>query len=119
MHARKTGKGCDVDTCLFDVALHQLTYAGTWYLNEGDVAARLPRSSHFSLAPVQTFPTADGWIFVMCMTEKFWTVLSCALGRDDLLHDPRFASPEARRLNRDALTAALDAEFARRRPRNG
>jgi crotonobetainyl-CoA:carnitine CoA-transferase CaiB-like acyl-CoA transferase len=111
MRARQTGKGCDVDTCLFDVALHQLGYTATWFLNNGDVTERMPRSSHFSVAPVQTFPTADGWIFVMCMTEKFWTNLTADLGRNDLLEDARFASPEARRLNREALSAVLDDEF--------
>ena len=35
--ARTTGKGCDVDTCLFDAGLHQLGYAAIWYLNEGYV----------------------------------------------------------------------------------
>jgi crotonobetainyl-CoA:carnitine CoA-transferase CaiB-like acyl-CoA transferase len=111
MQARQSGKGCDVDTCLFDVALHQLGYTATWFLNHGDVTERMPRSSHFSVAPVQTFPTADGWVFVMCMTEKFWTGLTSSLDRDDLLADPRFASPEARRLNREALSAVLDVEF--------
>ena len=55
--------------------MHQLTYPGVWYLNEGDVSPRVPRSAHLSLAPVQTFPTADGWIFIMCMTQKFWLSL--------------------------------------------
>jgi crotonobetainyl-CoA:carnitine CoA-transferase CaiB-like acyl-CoA transferase len=111
MRARATGQGCDVDTCLFDVALHQLGYTATWFLNNGDVTERMPRSSHFSVAPVQTFPTADGWVFVMCMTEKFWTSLTAALDRNDLLQDPRFASPNARWLNREALSAVLDVEF--------
>jgi crotonobetainyl-CoA:carnitine CoA-transferase CaiB-like acyl-CoA transferase len=111
MRARVTGQGCDVDTCLFDVALHQLGYTATWFLNNGDVTERMPRSSHFSVAPVQTFPTADGWVFVMCMTEKFWTNLTVALDRNDLLQDPRFASPKARWLNREALSALLDVEF--------
>jgi crotonobetainyl-CoA:carnitine CoA-transferase CaiB-like acyl-CoA transferase len=30
IQARSTGKGCDVDTCLLDVAVHQLGYAATW-----------------------------------------------------------------------------------------
>jgi len=59
LHARSTGEGCDVDTCLFDAALHQLGYAAIWYLNEGYVPPRQPRSAHFSLAPVQTLPTSD------------------------------------------------------------
>jgi len=114
LRARVTGEGCDVETCLFDVALHQLTYAGTWYLNEGEVAPRLPRSAHLSLAPVQTFPTADGWIFVMCMTQKFWLSLVDALGRRELLADPRFADPNTRAVHRAALTEALDPTFRAR-----
>jgi len=43
----------------------------------------------------------------MCMTEKFWTNLTADLGRNDLLEDARFASPEARRLNRESLSAVL------------
>ena len=111
LHARATGKGCDVDTCLFDAALHQLGYAAIWYLNEGYVPARQSRSAHFSLAPVQTLPTADGWVFVMCLTEKFWTALLAAIARPELAQDPRFATAAARNENRDALTAELDREM--------
>jgi crotonobetainyl-CoA:carnitine CoA-transferase CaiB-like acyl-CoA transferase len=114
LRARVTGKGCDVDTSLYDVAMHQLTYPGLWYLNEGDVSPRLPRSAHLSLAPVQTFPTKDGWIYVMCMTQKFWLALCRAIGRPDLLDDPRFPDPNARARNRAALTEALDPAFRTR-----
>ncbi len=44
LRAKTTGRGCDVETCLYDVAMHQLTYPGTWYLNEGVVSPRVPRS---------------------------------------------------------------------------
>jgi len=111
MSAKQTGQGCDVDTCLFDVALHQLGYCGTWYLNHGDVTTRMQRSGHFSLAPVQTFPTADGWIFVMCMTQKFWTNLLEVMGRMDLAEQPDFADPRARYRNRQGLSDLLDTEF--------
>lgn len=111
VHARATGKGCDVDTCLFDAALHQLGYAALWYLNEGHVPDRQPRSAHFSLAPVQTLPTADGWVFVMCLTEKFWSALLAVIGRPDMASDPRFATAKARNENRAALTAELDQSF--------
>ena len=111
IHARATGEGCDVDTCLFDAALHQLGYAAIWYLNEGHVPERQTRSAHFSVAPVQTFPTSDGWIFVMCLTDKFWNALLGVLKRTDLNADPRFSTQAARANNREDLTAALDAEF--------
>ncbi|MGJ7530583.1 CaiB/BaiF CoA transferase family protein [Variovorax sp. GB1P17] len=111
VHAKQTGKGCDVDTCLFDVALHQLGYAATWYLNEGAVSQRQPRSAHYSVAPVQTFPTTDGWVFVMCMTQKFWLALLDEMGRRDLAERDEFATPGRRFEHREQLTAELDVEF--------
>lgn len=111
IQARDTGKGCDVDTCLFDVALHQLGYTATWYLNESHVPQRQSRSAHFSLAPVQTFPTADGWIFVMCMTDKFWAALTKILQTPALIDDQRFVTHEGRFANREQLTVLLDAAF--------
>jgi crotonobetainyl-CoA:carnitine CoA-transferase CaiB-like acyl-CoA transferase len=114
LRARTTGQGCDVDTCLYDVAMHQLTYPGVWYLNEGDVSPRVPRSAHLSLAPVQTFPTRDGWIFIMCMTHKFWLELCRVLNREDLTRDPRFPDPNTRAANRAQLTDALDPTFRTR-----
>jgi crotonobetainyl-CoA:carnitine CoA-transferase CaiB-like acyl-CoA transferase len=109
----KSGRGHDVDVSLFDVALHQLTYPGNWYLNEGHLTERMPRSSHPSAVPVQLFRTSDGWIFLMCMTQKFWQVLVEELGCTDLAADPRFATVDARRANRDLLTGRLDEEFSR------
>jgi crotonobetainyl-CoA:carnitine CoA-transferase CaiB-like acyl-CoA transferase len=113
IQARTTGKGCDVDTCLLDVALHQLGYVATWYLNEGHVSTRQPRSAHYSVAPVQTFPTSDGWLFIMCMTDKFWGELIGAIGRPELASDPRFATQSLRQANRDVLTEIVDAELRR------
>jgi crotonobetainyl-CoA:carnitine CoA-transferase CaiB-like acyl-CoA transferase len=111
IQARASGKGCDVDTCLLDVALHQLGYVATWYLNEGHTSTRQPRSAHFSVAPVQTFPTSDGWVFIMCMTDKFWGELLSAIGRTDLASDPRFTTQALRQANRGPLMNAIDSEM--------
>jgi crotonobetainyl-CoA:carnitine CoA-transferase CaiB-like acyl-CoA transferase len=105
------GIGRDIDVSLFDVALHQLSYPGTWYLNERLVTGRAPRSAHPTATPVQLFKTADGWIFVMCMTEKFWQELLRVIDAPAVAADPRFATMPLRREHRDALTAALDAVF--------
>src|SRR5205085_4333677 len=111
IQARSTGKGCDMDTCLLDVALHQLGYVASWYLNEGHVSMRQSRSAHYSVAPVQTFPTSDGWLFIMCMTDKFFSELLAAIGRTDLGSDPRFATQSLRQANRDVLTGLIDGEL--------
>lgn len=112
MRARATGQGCDVDTCLFDVALHQLSYPATWYLNGGAMPSRSHRSGHLSMAPVQTYRTGDGWIYVMCMTERAWQILADRIDRQDLKADPRFATQAARREHRAELERELDAAFA-------
>jgi crotonobetainyl-CoA:carnitine CoA-transferase CaiB-like acyl-CoA transferase len=93
------------------VALHQLSYPGTWFLNERLKTQRLPRSSHPSAVPVQLFRTRDGWIFVMCMTQKFWQELMAIVKAPAIATDPRFADMEQRRRHRDELTPLLDAVF--------
>ncbi len=112
MRAQKTGKGCDVDASLFDIAVHQLSYPGTWYINGGDKPSRLARSAHQAIAPVQTVRTKDGWIYLMCMLDKFWDAVLPLIGREDLGSDPRFATGVLRGKNRAALTAELDCAFS-------
>jgi len=111
--AARSGLGRDIDVSLFDVALHQLSYPGTWYLNEKLVTGRAPRSAHPSATPVQLFKTADGWIFIMCMTEKFWQELLKVIDAPHIAADPRFATVSLRREHRDELTPLLDTEFER------
>ncbi|HEX7054230.1 MAG TPA: CoA transferase [Burkholderiales bacterium] len=115
--ARETGRGRDVDTSLFDLALYNLNYPGTWYLNAGAVQGREPRSAHPSLVPSQLYRTADGWIFVMCNKEKFWPLLAGALGHPEWGSDPRFADFPARLEHRDELTRRLDEAFSKRSTR--
>jgi succinate--hydroxymethylglutarate CoA-transferase len=106
--ARSTGVGRDLDVSLFDLALHNLNYPATWYLNAGAVTGRAPRSSHPSLTPSQLYRTRDGWIFIMCNKEKFWPLLADLLGKPEWALDPQFASFAARLKNRDRLTLMLD-----------
>lgn len=109
LKARESGIGCDVDVSLFEVALHQLTYPGVWYLNEGHVTGRLPRGAHPSMAPSQMFRAKDGWLLVMCQNQKFWEVFCERTGRVELAADPRFFDPPSRRANLDVLTETMDA----------
>ena len=109
--AGKTGKGRDFDISLLDAALHQTSYPAFWYLNEGHVTSRMPRSAHPSVVPSQTFQTADGWIFVMAQLPKFWTLLVDAIGAPHLKNDARFATIPLRFENRAALVKILDGMF--------
>ena len=109
--AQRSGLGRDVDLDLLSSAIHQTSYPALWYMNEGDVTGRPPRSAHPSATPSQMFRSADGWMFVMCQLPKFWTILIDRIGRSDLGVDSRFVDEKARLANRDALTVVLDDIF--------
>ena len=107
--AQATGRGRDLDVSLFDVALHNLAYVATWYLNGGIVTNREPRSSHPSLTPSQLCRTKDGWLFIMCNKEKFWTALADAVGKPEWATDPEYSTFAARLKNQEQVTQELDA----------
>ncbi len=106
--ARATGQGRDVDVSLYDVAMHNLNYPATWYLNEGHEVQRRPRGGHPFAVPCEMLPTADGHVFVMCMKPGFWRRFCEAIGRPDLAADPRFAGYGERLANRDVLMQEID-----------
>jgi crotonobetainyl-CoA:carnitine CoA-transferase CaiB-like acyl-CoA transferase len=102
------GKGGQCDISMFDVMLSQLNYlAGAW-LNAGERAQRYPRSAHPYVVPAQIFQTADGWVTLFVSHDDFWRRFCTEAGKPDWIADPRFATMQARRENRDAVIAALE-----------
>ncbi len=114
LSARATGQGRDIDVNLFDTALQNLCYLAVWYLNAGINQGREPRSSHPSLTPSQLYRTRDGFIFIMCNTEKFWPELCRAIGKPDWSARPDYKDFKARLANRARLTEELDAVLSTR-----
>ena len=112
--ARATGVGCDLDVSLLDTAVAMLNYMAAWALNRDWRPQRLPDGAHQSLVPSQTFRTADGWLVLMCMKEKFWARLAERMGLARLTADPRFRTFADRLAHRAELVALLVPEFARR-----
>lgn len=110
--ARRDGVGCDCDLSLLEVAMSMLNYLATWVGTEGYEAKRVPSSGHPSLVPFQNFPTKDGWIVAGGSKEKFWTRMAEAIGREDLLADPRFGSFEDRLRHKAQLVAELEGTFS-------
>jgi crotonobetainyl-CoA:carnitine CoA-transferase CaiB-like acyl-CoA transferase len=112
--ARRDGVGCDCDVSLFETALHELIYVGTWAASRGYVPPRRRNSAHPSIVPFQNFPTSDGWVVVACPKQKFWALLCGAIGQPELASDPRFATLADRDKNRDELEPLLEAAFLQR-----
>jgi crotonobetainyl-CoA:carnitine CoA-transferase CaiB-like acyl-CoA transferase len=105
--ARRDGIGGDADVSLFETALAQLTYVGTWVASRGFEPPRMPDSAHLSMVPFQTFPTKDGQIVVACPKESLWRRFCDVVGRSDLASDARFSSFASRARHRDELVVIL------------
>jgi crotonobetainyl-CoA:carnitine CoA-transferase CaiB-like acyl-CoA transferase len=114
VHKLKTGQGQVVDTSLMEAALQQTYWQAAIYFATG-VNPGPTGSAHILTAPYQAFPTADGWINVGGANQSNWERIAKAIGRPDLVSDPRFATNGDRMKNLAALTPIL-AEHLRARP---
>jgi crotonobetainyl-CoA:carnitine CoA-transferase CaiB-like acyl-CoA transferase len=112
--ARRDGVGCDCDVSLFETALHELVYVGTWVATAGFEPVRRPESAHPSIVPFQAFRAADGWLVVACPKQKFWELLCEAIGLPELARDPRFTDFAARDAHREELLPILRERFRTR-----
>jgi crotonobetainyl-CoA:carnitine CoA-transferase CaiB-like acyl-CoA transferase len=59
------------------------------------------------------YQASEGWVFLACPFEEEWQALCHAIGRADLIGDPRFA-PAARMAHDEELIEQLAAVFATR-----
>ncbi len=114
LNARATGAGRDIDVNLFDLALSNVSYPATWYLNTGHNQGREPRSGHPSLTPCAQYKTRDGWIFIMCNKEKFWPALCDAIDRPEWGQDPRFLTFKERLERRAEIQEMLDGQLSKK-----
>lgn len=109
--AQRNGAGCDIDLSLYDVAISLLNYPAVWHLNKGFQPKRVADSGHPGIVPCQNFKTKDGYIVVMCYSQKFWENLCEAMVRKDLAEDERFVSMAKRYENKSILIPELKKIF--------
>lgn len=111
LQRERTGRGQHVDISLFDTQLAWLANVGSSALFTGQPTQRRG-NAHASIVPYEAFRASDQAFVLAVASEKLWAQACTALGRDDLAHDPRYASNAARVQNRVALCAELAALFA-------
>src|SRR5262249_18958091 len=85
---------------------------GQGILGGARTGVRPPREEAIS-ALANLYRCGDGRWFMLTITgdERHWESFARGIGREDLVTDPRFEAPDARRANARALTAILDAWF--------
>ena len=108
-----TGEGQVVDVGMLDATAALLTYQAGNYFATGTVPGRLG-NRHPTIAPYETFATADGDLALAVGNDGLWQAFCRAADLPDLAADPRFATNALRLANYEALKPRLDAVFASR-----
>lgn len=81
--AVREGRGRHVEVPLLDSAMSLLTYMATSAMGTATDPGPVG-SGHHNIVPYRAFATADGWVVVAVIGDKFWPLLCGALGLDDL-----------------------------------
>ena len=111
---QRTGEGAYLDVSMLDATLSTMGWVVSDYLVAGQEPQPMGNENRTS-APSGTFATADGELNVAANRQEQWERLCRAIGRGDLLDDPRFVSRDQRKAHRSALKAALE-ETLRQKP---
>ncbi|MFT4081212.1 MAG: CoA transferase [Nocardioides sp.] len=106
--------GHRVHTSLLESMVGLLIFQAQRQVSLGEVPGPAG-NDHPVVSPYGVFATADIPINVAAGTAKQWESLCDLLGHPELIDDPRFARPEGRRTNRDALRELIE-EVLRTRP---
>ncbi|MDR3534534.1 MAG: CoA transferase [Rhodopila sp.] len=105
-----TGQGQLVEVAMQEAVYPTLASSYEYHLRTGKVPPRAGnRQAGLSSAPYNAFQTKDGWVAIHVVTEGHWQNLLRAMGRADLLDDPRFNTNTARTENMDATEALVTA----------
>ena len=107
----RTGQGQQVDIALFDSVLSTLSMP-LGILQATGKGPRRMGNAHAAIAPYETFLAKDGMVMIAAANGRLWKQLCSAVGRGDLIEDPRFTTNTDRVKNRPALKAEIEEAFA-------
>jgi formyl-CoA transferase/CoA:oxalate CoA-transferase len=102
----RSGRGQYVDISMLDGIVSLLSYHASIYLTTGATSARVG-NGHATIAPYDTFPTADGDFFLAIGNDEQFVRFCAAAGLQPLARDPRFATNPARVEHAPALRAQM------------
>ncbi len=108
-----TGRGCIVDTSLYETALGWMTHHASSAQETGHNPVRQGSGAR-GMAPYQAYECADGWLVVAAPNDRLFQKLAGVLGHPEWPDDPRFASNQGRYANLAALNAEMEPLFRER-----
>lgn len=96
----RSGEGQLVEVAMQEAVYPSLASSYDYIHRTGKAPPRAGnRQAALSSAPYNAFPTNDGWVAIHVVTEGHWQNLLKAMGREELLADPRFRTNTDRTAN--------------------
>lgn len=111
-HAERTGEGQSIDIALYESIFRVLDELAPAYDKFGYQRERMGPDT-INVVPHSHYQTRDGsWVALACSNERMWARLCKAMGRPELVTDPRYASTRQRDLHRADVNTIV-ADWAR------
>lgn len=104
----RTGRGCLVDTSLFETAVHWVEGPLNAYLADGQVPKRHGTGGAV-IVPYQVFDTADRPLCLAAGNDRLWARCARVLGHPEWGTEPRFATGPQRVRNKGELIPLIQA----------
>ncbi|MBI3246023.1 MAG: CoA transferase [Deltaproteobacteria bacterium] len=104
----RTGKGCVIETSLFETALFWVCNALHQYLIDGTVPPRHPTGSPRQVA-FGAFETKNGLMIVGVANDRLFTKFAQVIGHAEWASDPRYRTTADRMEHRDFLGSEIKA----------
>lgn len=106
----RSGQGQRVDIGMLDTTAALLTYQAANWFATGETPKRRG-NRHATIAPYETFTTADGEIVIAVGNDEIWKRFCLAANLPELAADSRFATNRDRMANYDAMRPPIDRVF--------
>ncbi|HEY8486823.1 MAG TPA: CoA transferase [Limnochordales bacterium] len=104
----RTGRGQYIDTSLLEAGIALSVWESAQYFSGGGIPEPMG-SAHRMTAPYQAFRCSDGYIIVGAANQRSWERFARAIGLEELVDRPEFATDASRVQHRDQLARAIEA----------
>jgi len=99
---QRTGKGQMIDVSLLDSQVAWLTYRAGSFFASGKIPQPLG-SGHPNIVPYQAFKANDTYVNIAAGNDQLWQKFCSAVGLEDIVENPKFATNAKRVENRNEL----------------
>ncbi|WP_346893202.1 CoA transferase [uncultured Roseibium sp.] len=111
LEVKRTGAAVHIDVAMLDTALMLMASLMTQHLSAGWSPVQNGNEAWSASPSSGAFETADGLLMLAANNEPQFLKLCGAIRRADILDDPRWRTPDARRENAASLRETLNETF--------